>query len=165
MSNYGYTINIVLYLSLTKKAALTMEVQNYKNHGRLVTGFHFVTGGLMFLLLIGSIVNLVNSSSESVYSASLIVLIAVILNMLAFYIRAFALKAQDRAIKVQENFRHYLLTGKPFDSELKMRQIIGLRFASDEEFPTLVQKALRDKMSEKEIKQSIKNWKPDYYRV
>jgi hypothetical protein len=49
--------------------------------------------------------------------------------------------------------------------ELSMRQVIGLRFASDEEFPALAEKALHDKMSEKEIKATIKNWKPDYYRV
>lgn len=142
-----------------------MEDQNFKNHGRLVPGFHFVTGGLMLLLLIGSIVNLVVSSHENLYSASLIVLLAIIVNLLAYYARAFALKAQDRAIKAEEKFRHYVLTDKPLSSELKMRQIIGLRFASDEEFPALAEKAIKDKLSEKEIKQSIKNWKPDYYRV
>jgi hypothetical protein len=142
-----------------------MEAQNFKNHRRLVPGFHFVTGGLMFLLLIGSIVNLVVSSHENIYSASLIVLSAVILIILALYARAFALKAQDRAIKVEEKFRYYLLTGTPLSEGLRMRQIIGLRFASDEEFPALVEKAIGGKMSKNEIKKNIKNWKPDYYRV
>lgn len=142
-----------------------MEAQNYKNHGQLVPGFHFVTGGLMFLLLIGSIVNLVVSAHANMYSASLIVLIAVILNLLAFYARSFALKAQDRAIKAEEKLRYYVLKGKPLNEGLKIRQIIGLRFASDEEYPALVEKALKDKMSEKEIKKSIENWKPDNYRV
>jgi hypothetical protein len=142
-----------------------MEAQNYKNHGRMVPGFHFVTGGLMFLLLIGSIVNLVVSAHENMYSASLIVLIAVVLNLLAFYARSFALKAQDRAIKAEEKLRYYVLTGKPLSEGLTMRQIIGLRFASDEEYLALVEKALNDKMSEKEIKKSIKNWKTDHYRV
>ena len=142
-----------------------MEAQNYKNHGRMVPGFHFVTGGLMFLLLIGSIVNLVVSAHENLYSASLIVLIAVVLNLLAFYVRSFALKAQDRAINAEEKLRYYVLTGKPLIEGLKMRQIIGLRFASDEEYPALAEKALNDKMSEKEIKKNIKNWKPDHYRV
>jgi hypothetical protein len=142
-----------------------MEAQNYKNHGKMVPGFHFVTGGLMLLLFIGSIVNLVVSAHENIYSASLIVLIAVILNLLAFYARSFALKAQDRAINAEQKLRYYLLTGKPLMEELSMRQVIGLRFASDEEFPALAEKALHDKMSEKEIKATIKNWKPDYYRV
>jgi hypothetical protein len=142
-----------------------MEAQNYKNHGKMVPGFHFVTGGLMLLLFIGSIVNLVVSAHENIYSASLIVLIAIILNLLAFYARSFALKAQDRAIYAEEKLRYYVLTGKPIMEGLKIRQIIGLRFASDEEYPALAEKALHDKMSEKEIKATIKNWKPDYYRV
>jgi hypothetical protein len=82
-----------------------------------------------------------------------------------YYLRSFALKAQDRAIRAEENFRHYLLTGKPLDSRLTIRQIIGLRFASDEEFPELAKKAAESGMSEEEIKKSIKNWKPDTYRV
>ena len=64
-----------------------------------------------------------------------------------------------------ENLRYYLLTGKTLDAKLKVRQIIGLRFASDEEFPALVEKALKEKLSEKDIKKSIINWRPDYYRV
>ena len=77
----------------------------------------------------------------------------------------FALKAQDRAIKAEENFRYYLLTGKALSSKLTMRQIIGLRFASDEEFVALADKAVKENLSEKEIKKSIKSWKADTYRV
>lgn len=142
-----------------------MQDQNFKNHARMVPGYHYITFLLIVLLLIGAIVNLVKSSSDNLYSASLLVLVPVIFLMLSFYARAFSLKAQDRAIKAEENFRHYLLTGKPMNSELRMRQIIGLRFASDDEFPALAEKAVSEKMSEKEIKQSIVTWKPDYYRV
>lgn len=142
-----------------------MEKQTFKNHTRMVPGFHYFGFSLMLLLLIGAIVNVVKSSSENVYSASLLVLVSVIFLWLAFYARAFALKAQDRAIKAEENFRHHLLTGKLFPSELRMRQIIGLRFASDEEFVRLVEKAVKEKLSEKEIKEQIKNWRGDYYRV
>ena len=142
-----------------------MQDQNFKNHARMVPGYHYITFLLVVLLLIGAIVNLVKSSSENLYSASLLVLVPVIFLLISFYARAFSLKAQDRAIKAEENFRHYLLTGKPMNSELKMRQIIGLRFASDGEFPALAEKAVSEKMSEKEIKKSIVTWKPDYYRV
>ena len=82
-----------------------------------------------------------------------------------YFTRAFALKAQDRAIKAEENFRHYLLTGKTLNSKLTMRQIIGLRFASDEEYVELAERAVKENLSEKDIKKSIKNWKPDLYRV
>lgn len=142
-----------------------MQDQNFKNHARMVPGYHYITFLLVVLLLVGAIVNLVKSSSDNLYSSSLLVLVPIIFLLLSFYARAFSLKAQDRAIKAEENFRHYLLTGKQLNSELRMRQIIGLRFASDAEFPVLAEKAVSEKMSEKEIKQSIVTWKPDYYRV
>ena len=75
------------------------------------------------------------------------------------------MKAQDRAIKVEEQLRHYVLTGKSLSTGLNMRQIVGLRFASDEEFPALAEKAEKENMSESDIKKEIKNWKGDYYRV
>lgn len=142
-----------------------MKEQNFKNHSRFVTGYHVVSTLLLCALLIGSIVNLVTSNHDNRYSASLLVLSTIVLVLIGFYTRTFALIAQDRAIKAEENLRHYLLTGKTLDAKLKVRQIIGLRFASDEEFPALVEKALKEKLSEKDIKKSIINWRPDYYRV
>lgn len=142
-----------------------METQNYKNHARMVPGYHYVMFALIVAMLVGGIVNAVKSGHENFYSATLLILAAVILLLISFYARAFSLKAQDRAIKAEENFRHYLLTGKPLSSDVSMRQIIGLRFASDAEFPDLAKKAVSESMSEKDIKESIKNWKADNYRV
>ena len=142
-----------------------MSTQNYKTHSRFVPGYHYLAFGLSFLLLIGSIVNLVKSSSDNLYSASLLVIVAVLIIIIGFYARVFALRAQDRAIKAEENFRHYVLSGKALDKDLKMRQIIGLRFASDNEFVDLAKKAVDENLSERKIKKSIKNWKPDTYRV
>ena len=142
-----------------------METQNYKNHSRMVPGYHYVMFALIMAMLIGGIVNAVKSGHENFYSATLLILAAVILLLLSYYARAFSLIAQDRAIKAEENFRNYLLTGKALSNDLTMRQIIGLRFASDEEFPELAKKAVSESLSEKEIKQTIKNWKADNYRV
>ena len=142
-----------------------MKTQNYANHARFVPLYHFFTVIGTLVLLIGSIVNLYKSSSANLYDATLIVFGSLLLTLIAFYARVFALKAQDRAIKAEENFRHYVLTGKILDKKLTVRQIIGLRFASDEEFPELAKKAAADNMSEKEIKKAIKNWKGDHYRV
>ena len=142
-----------------------MKTQNYSNHARFVPLFHFFTLIGTLVLLIGSIVNLVKSSGSNLYNATLIVFGALLLMLTAFYARVFSLKAQDRAIKAEENFRHYLLTGKPLDSKLTVRQIIGLRFASDDEFPELAKKAVNENLSEKDIKKSVKNWKGDYYRA
>ena len=142
-----------------------MKTQNYSNHSRFVPLYHFFTLLGTLVLFIGSIVNFVKSSGSNLYNASLIVFGSLLLLLTAFYARVFALKAQDRALKAEENFRHYLLTGKPLDIKLTVRQIIGLRFASDEEFPELAKKAVSENLSEKDIKKSIKNWKADYYRV
>ena len=142
-----------------------MKEQNFKNHGRLVVGFHGVLFLALLALLIGAVYHLFRTTSENLYLASLVVLIALILIIMAWYIRMFPLKAQDRAIRAEENLRYYVLTGKLLPKELRMSQIIALRFASDEEFLPLLDKALKEKLSAKEIKMEIKNWKADFYRV
>ena len=142
-----------------------MKQQNLKNHGKWVVGYHLITFLAIFVLIVGSIRHLIYTNEDNLYPASLLVLVAFILLFMFYFIRNFALKAQDRAIRAEENFRHYLLTGKPLSSGLAIRQIIGLRFASDEEFPALAEKAEKENLSENDIKKSIKNWKPDLYRV
>ena len=142
-----------------------MKEQNFKNHARLVKGFHGILFIALVALLIGAVINLFKTSADNLYLASLVVLIAIILILLAWYTRVFPLKAQDRAIKAEENLRYYVMTGKLLPSELRMPQIIALRFASDEEYLILLDKALKEKLSGKEIKMAIKNWKADHYRV
>ncbi len=142
-----------------------MAEQNFKNHTRLVPGFHGVTFLLIVTGLIGSIVNLIHADAATHYSAALLVVVFLAVLGVAWYARVFALKAQDRAIRAEENFRHFILTGKPLDKQLRMGQIIGLRFASDEELPALAKRAVEEKLSQKDIKQAIQNWRADYYRV
>lgn len=142
-----------------------MEQQNFKNHKRIVMGYHVISFMAIVLLLIGSIINFTHSAKENLYSSSLLILVAVILLFLFFYARLFSLKAQDRAIRAEEKFRYYILTGKQISNKLTTRQIIGLRFASDEEFPALAEKAEKENLSEIDIKKAIVNWKPDTYRV
>ena len=85
--------------------------------------------------------------------------------MIALFSRIFPWKAQDRAIRAEENLRHYVLTGKLLDSRVTTRQVVGLRFASDEEFVALAQKAAEENLSEDQIKKAVKNWRADNYRV
>jgi hypothetical protein len=140
--------------------------QNFSNHPRIVKGYH---GLLFFLLLaglVGSINNLIRSfDNDNLYSASLLVLLFVISILMAWYVRSFPLKAQDRAIRSEENLRFYILTGKLLPATLRMEQVVALRFAPDEEFPALTERCIRENMTVKQIKSAIKNWKPDYYRV
>ena len=142
-----------------------MKQQNFKTHGKWVFGYHVISFFAVLALIIGSVRNLIYTQDENLYAASLLVLVSFLLLFMFYFLRAFALKAQDRAIKAEENFRHYPLTGKPLSTDLSMRQIIGLRFASDEEFPALAEKAAKEKLSENDIKKAIKNWKADTYRV
>ena len=144
-----------------------MKTQNYANHTRYVVGFHFVLAPILLLTLIGSVVNLVKSwgDHERFYSAALIVVLTFCGGMLFYYCRTFALKAQDRAIRAEENLRHFALTGKLLDARLGMGQVIALRFAPDSEFVALAQKAAGSGMSADDIKRAIKDWKADYDRA
>ncbi len=142
-----------------------MKEQNFNNHALMVPGFHYLTFGGIIALLGGSINYFLKSSPENKYLAALLVLASFIFILVAWFTRIFALKAQDRAIRAEENLRHYVLTGKLLPSDLTVGQVVALRFAPDAEFPALVAKAATNQLSGKEIKQSIQNWKADFYRV
>ena len=143
-----------------------MSEQNYANHRRFVPLYHFVLSILIVLTLIGSVVNLIKSAgSAGFYSASLIVAMNAALVLLFFYSRVFALRAQDRVIRAEENMRHYIMTGKMLDERLTMRQIVGLRFASDDEYLSLIKSAIKEHLSEDDIKKAIVNWRADNDRM
>jgi apolipoprotein N-acyltransferase len=142
-----------------------MKTQNFSNHSRLVAGWHGLTFFTMLAFWIGSFVNLAHASGPELYSASLLCVAGFIFLCLFLFVRMFALKAQDRAIRAEENLRHFVLTGKLLPVSLRIGQIIALRFAADEEFVGLAVKAASENLSSKEIKQSITNWKADTYRV
>jgi Family of unknown function (DUF6526) len=144
-----------------------MPVQNYENHSQFVTGYHRVLGPLLMLTFVGACVNLYLSAvdHERLYSAALLVVLSFCVFMTTLYARIFALKAQDRAIRAEENLRHFALTGKLLDPRLTVKQIIGLRFASDAEFVALAQRAAEEKLSLGAIKRAVKEWRPDFYRV
>ncbi|MEO5945529.1 MAG: DUF6526 family protein [Chitinophagaceae bacterium] len=142
-----------------------MSEQNFKNHSRLVPNYHFIGGLLLLLGFGGSIVNLLHADAHTHYSAALLVVVFVILIIIFWYARVFALKAQDRAIRAEENFRHFILTGKPLDKALLISQIVALRFASDEEFASLAKRAVDEKLSQKQIKEAVQNWRADFDRV
>jgi type IV secretory pathway TraG/TraD family ATPase VirD4 len=142
-----------------------MSTQNYKNHPQMVPGFHYLTFGCILALLGGSINYVLKATPENKYLATLVILITVIFVLIAWYARGFALKAQDRAIKAEESLRYYIMTGKAIPSSLSISQIIALRFASDEEYLNLLERAIKENLSNKEIKMAIQNWKADHHRV
>ena len=80
----------------------------------------------------------------------------------------YALGNQNRIIRLELRFRYYQITGKriePLEAQLRFRQLVALRFASDEELPSLVERAVKEKLTPLQIKKSIMNWSPDYMRV
>jgi len=144
-----------------------MQEQSYAKHAKFVPMFHFVLFGIIVLTFIGSLVNLWHSfgAREGIHSASLITAITVALALLFYFTRTFAMGVQDRAIRAEENLRHFALTGKLLDPRLSIKQIVGLRFASDAEFADLARKAAEGSMKQDEIKKSVKSWRADYDRV
>jgi cytochrome c biogenesis factor len=144
-----------------------MSAQNYANHRQYVTFYHKVTLPILVLTLIGSVVNLCQSwgDHQRIYSASLLTVLTACTIMILFFARVFALKAQDRAIHAEENLRHFAMTGKLLDSRLSVKQVVGLRFASDEEFVALARKAAEESLTPDAIKRAVKNWRADTYRV
>lgn len=144
-----------------------MEVQHLKNHSRLITLWHFVGFAIMLAIVVGAARELfvVCKAGGNLYTPVLLLLIGIMLMIGVTYSRVFALKAQDRAIRAEENLRHFVMTGKLFDSRLRIQQIIALRFASDAEFVDLARRAAEENMSQADIKKAIKNWRGDYYRV
>ena len=142
-----------------------MKEQNFRNHSRYIILWTFITPLILIAILGGSIVNLILADIHTHYSAALILLISIILIIIYWYARRFALVAQDRAIRAEESLRYFILTGKPFDSRLRLSQIIALRFAPDDEFPGLAKKAVEENLRSKEIKAAIQKWKADHHRV
>lgn len=144
-----------------------MATQNHSNHRRYVPGFHFLASALCLVVLIASIINLIHHwyDPELHLISAIVLVITIILVIFFWYIRSFALRAQDRAIRAEEALRHYLLTGKRIDSRLRLGQIIALRFASDEELPELTKRAIEENLRADEIKKTIRNWKEDKHRV
>ena len=142
-----------------------MTQQNFKNHTRLHPFYHYFIMPLALFGLIYSGIHLYNANAEHHLYALLIFIAFVLIFCSIALTRLYALKVQDRVIRSEENFRHFLLTGKPLDNKLTTRQIIALRFASDEEMPALAQRAINEQLKEKAIKQAISNWRADHRRI
>jgi hypothetical protein len=142
------------------------EVQSFENHAKLVPPFHFFVLPVFLLNVFWSIYRVVHAfSMEAVVSLFL----AIAFLLLAFCARTFALKVQDRVIRLEMRLRlQQLLSGelKGRIPEFTAAQLISLRFASDEELPELARKVLDEKLTDrKAIKKLIRNWQADLLRA
>jgi uncharacterized protein DUF6526 len=144
-----------------------MKEQNFKNHPQFVPMYHFVTAFFIVVGFIAALVNFVRAYQHvsGRLVAALLVVICIISGLFFWFARAFALRAQDRAIRAEENLRYYSITGKLMDENLRLGQIIALRFASNEELVALTERAVKEKLKSRSIKEAIVNWRADHHRV
>ncbi len=139
--------------------------QSLKNHARFDPLFHFFLAIVALANLIISIVHLVhhhNFPSVWYFVLSFAAFLAL------FKVRAYPLKVQDRIIRLEERLRLQALAPAAWHSQiyrLSEDQLIGLRFASDDEVVELAKQALEHKLNRKQIKERIKDWRPDEFRV
>ncbi len=141
------------------------EPQNLKNHTMFDPPFHFFLAPVGLILLILTIIEAVKNPS---WMTGIHVLVILWLFLLVFKTRLYALKVQDRVIRLEERLRLAQVLPaalQPRISELSVDQLIGLRFASDAELPALVEKTLGGNLNRKQIKEAVKNWRPDNWRV
>jgi hypothetical protein len=144
-----------------------MAEQSFANHVRWVPGFHYFVMPVIALNFGWSIYRwkLAGFSLDAFIN----VLTAAALVMLMAYARLFALKAQDRVIRLEERMRlEKLLPAdlKPRIEEFTSGQLVAMRFACDAELPALARNVLTDNIrSGKVIKQMVQTWRADYLRV
>ena len=140
--------------------------QTYQNHAQLIPLYHYVALPVLLINALWALYQL----TQGVGGESLIALaVAVALLLIAFYARVFALVAQDRIIRLEEQLRLRALLPDDLQARINdhtTEQLIGLRFASDGELPALSRKVLDNDIADrKTIKQLVQSWRPDYQRV
>ena len=144
-----------------------METQSYKNHIRYYPPHHFVYYPIILTFLSFSIY--FSCTTEDSLIWAFISGIFVVLFCLAIRLRQhYALTLQYRIVRLELRYRYFTITGKrleDFEHQLNDDQLFALRFAPDDEFPALTERALHENLSGKEIKKAIQHWKGDYERV
>jgi len=142
-----------------------MYFERVANHARLDPPFHFFVlpvFGLSVLAALGHLIWRPSLHAAAFFVVSVAALIGI------FKIRLYALKVQDRVIRLEEGQRLALLLSEPMRSripEFTEGQLIALRFASDTELPALAERTLTQQLAPADIKKSIQTWRPDYWRV
>lgn len=137
-------------------------MQSYNNHSRKFPLQHYIWLPLSLLSLLSAIYLLITNFSLLTLLVATTLVVAIIGGMLA---RLYGLKLQDRIIRLEEQFRYYTLTQQPLSNELTLQQLIALRFASDDEYLLLVDKAIKEKLSPDDIKRTIQQWRADHQRI
>jgi len=143
------------------------QQQTYANHVRYHAPFHYLLSPLMLLLLAWSVVQVVRHPG---WETAMGLVLTLVLVVTVFLTRIYAMKVQDRVIRLEEHLRFARLlpaeVARQATEKIPLRLIIALRFASDEELPGLVAKVLDGSFAQPaEVKKAIQTWRGDYWRV
>lgn len=142
-----------------------MAEQNFSNHTRFDPKFHYFVAPILAINFVWAIWRLVET--PHVYNVWSVVLDAAFI-LWFLTTRHYALKVQDRLIRLEERLRIVPLlpaTVKARWGELTTSQLVALRFASDGEVGSLAERAITEKLEQKAIKQAIQVWRADHFRV
>jgi len=141
------------------------DPQNLKNHGRLDPPFHLILATVMAINLVIALCFFVKL--PSIYTAWLVIL-SITVWIPVLKLRLYPLKVQDRVIRLEERLRLQALAPAEWHTQiykLTEDQLIGLRFAADDEVVALAKVALEQNLNRKQIKERIKNWRADDFRI
>jgi hypothetical protein len=140
--------------------------QTFANHTRWDPIYHFFVIPVFVLALLLTLVHffahITQGDMRDHIHSFLLILLATALLIMALKERMYALKVQDRVIRLEEQLRLMRLLPEPLRSripELTEGQLCALRFASDAELPKLAERALNEKLSRADIKKAIQNWR------
>jgi hypothetical protein len=139
--------------------------QNLKNHARLDPPYHVVLGLIVIVNLIIAIVNVFRHFG---FHSVWVLVLSCGLVILFLRIREYPLKVQDRVIRLEERLRLQALAPAEWHAQiyrLNEGQLIALRFAGDDEVVALAKTALEENLTRKQIKERIRNWRSDAWRV
>ncbi len=145
-----------------------MKQQNYKNHIRWYVPHHFIFYPILLTGLFCSIYFVCSVEANALLWVAITFLLFLVLALSLLVRQHYGLGNQDRIVRLELRLRYYILTQKRFEeieSQLTFSQLAALRFAPDEEFIQLMQRALKENLSGDAIKRSIKNWLPDTMRL
>lgn len=143
----------------------TQVAQNFKNHGRVHIPFHVIT---FFTLIVNLVFAITHDIRHFGWWNTWVIVLSVVVFIPFGLIRMYPVKLQDRVIRLEERLRLQALAPTEWHAQiyrLTEDQLVGLRFAADDEVVALAKKALEENLNRKQIKERVQNWRPDYLRV
>ena len=143
-----------------------MDPQNFENHTRWHPAFHFFILPVMLINFFWAVVIFVKAPG---WNSGWWIIVSLALLMLTTFVRTYSLKVQDRLIRLEEKLRYQQVLSPALAQQINALtpgQIVALRFAADEELEELVSAVTAGKfVKTKELKQAIKHWRADHFRV